>query len=488
MKKVFFAFYIYAFALASFVGAQDGLPLFTKDFTPEEFAQRRNKIYDAMGANALAVVQGAPSPVGYVRFRQSNEFYYLCGVEAPHAYLLLDGAARRAAVYLPHRNEGRERSEGKVLAAEDAALVMELSGIDAVYGAELLGEHLARFARTADQQTLFVPFSPAEGFATSRDLALRTVGDIASDSWDGRPSREGCFIALLRTRFPHFEVKNLTPILDQLRLIKSPAEIALIRKASRLSGLALLEGMRSTRPGLFEYELDGMAKFVFYRNGAQGEAYYSLIASASNAWYPHYNAGKRKMQDGDFLLMDFAPDVGYYMSDVTRMWPVNGKFNTWQTELYDFYRGCYEAILAAIGPGVTAATIKQEAVKTMETLLAKSRFSKPHHEKAAREFVDSYRAGAMNPNTSLGHWIGMATHDVGTHLGPLQPGMVFTIEPALRVPEEKIYIRLEDVVVITAQGKEVLSDFVPREGDRIEQIMAERGMLEEYAAEQWTSR
>ena len=124
--------------------AQEGFPLFTKDFTPEEFAQRRNKIYDAIGTNALAVLQGAPSPAGYIRFRQSNEFYYVCGIEAPHAYLLLDGKSRRASLYLPHRNERRESSEGKVLSAEDASLVTQLSGIEAVYASEFLGEHLAR--------------------------------------------------------------------------------------------------------------------------------------------------------------------------------------------------------------------------------------------------------------------------------------------------------------------------------------------------------
>ena len=242
---------------------QEGVPLFTKDFTPEEFAKRRSAVYDAIGANALAVVQGAPSPVGYVRFRQSNEFYYLCGIEAPHAYLLLDGSQRRASLYLPHSNEGRERSEGKVLSAEDAELVKQLSGIDAVFATEMLGEHLARYARTAAKHTLFTPFSPAEGFATSRDLALRAVSDMANDAWDGRPSREGHFVNLLRSRFPYFGIDNLTPILDQLRLIKSPAEIALIRKATRLSGWALLEGMRSTSPGMFEYELDAMAKFVY---------------------------------------------------------------------------------------------------------------------------------------------------------------------------------------------------------------------------------
>ena len=472
------AFFVALFLSMAF--AQEGVPLFTKDFAPEEFAQRRSKIYDAIGPNAVAVLQGAPSPAGYTRFRQSNEFYYVCGIEAPHAYLLLDGKTRRASLYLPHRNESRERSEGKVLSAEDATLVMQLSGIEGVYASEFLGEHLARAARTPDKTSLYTCFAPAEGFAMSRDLALRLISDMAADPWDGRPPREGHFVDLLRTRFPHFEIKNLTPILDQLRLIKSAAEIAVIRKATRLSCFALMEGMRSTKPGIFEYELDGMAKFIYYRNGAQGEAYYSLIASGTNAWYGHYNAGKRQMQDGDFLLMDFAPDVSYYMSDITRMWPVNGKFNQWQRELYDFYLACYQAILQAIRPGVTAAQIKQEAVKVMESTLAQSKFSKPEYQAAAKKFVDSYREGAQNPEGYLGHWVGMATHDVGTYTGPLKAGMVFTIEPSLRVPEEKINIRLEDLIVITETGKEVISDFLPMDRAGIEKLMAEKGLLETY--------
>ena len=148
----------------------------------------------------------------------------------------------------------------------------------------------------------------------------------------------------------------MTPTLDRLRLIKSPREIALIKKATRLSGLALMEAMRSTEPEIQESELDAVAKYIYYRNGAQGDAYYSLIASGNNAWYPHYNSGKRVMRDGDFLLMDYAPDVGYYMSDVTRMFPVNGKFNDWQRELYGFYLECYKAILKNIKPGSDAAS------------------------------------------------------------------------------------------------------------------------------------
>ncbi|MBI1766029.1 MAG: aminopeptidase P family protein [Acidobacteria bacterium] len=474
-RSVFIAFLL----LTTVVPAQEGFSPFTTDFPPEEFAARRTEVYKAIGENGLALVQGAPSPAGYTRFRQSNEFYYLCGIEVPHAYLLLDGATRRASLYLPHRNEGRERGEGKMLSAEDAAEVVKLSGVETVYGSDLLNEHLARATRTSGR-ALFTPFSPAEGFAMSRDLAVRVIGDYAADPFDGRPSREGALIQTLRGRFPQFEIKDLTPALDRLRLIKSPRELALIKKATRLGGLALMEAMRSTEPGIYEHELDGMAKYVYYRNGAQGEAYYSLIASGRNAWYPHYNAGKRQMRDGDFLLMDFAPDVGYYMSDVTRMMPVNGVFNAWQRELYGFYLGCYQAVLKAINPNVTAQVVIQEAVKEMEQLLASSKFSKPAYENAAKAFVARYQASAKNPNASLGHWVGMATHDDGPHEGPLRAGMVFTIEPALTVPEEQIYIRLEDLIIITATGKEIVSDFVPMEIDAIEKLMKEEGMLQRY--------
>ena len=463
------------------IKAQEDIPFFTTDFPPQEFAERRAKVYESIGENGLAVIQGAASPVGFVRFRQTNEFYYLCGIESPHAYLLLDGRQRRAYVYLPHRNEARERSEGKVLSAEDAEMVKKLSGIDEVFAADALSEHLSRYARSGQEMKLFTPFSPAEGLATSRDGAIRTTADIASDPWDGSPSREGRFIGLIRERFPQFEIKDLTPTLDRLRLIKSPREIELIKKATRLSGLALMEAMRSTAPGIQESELDAVAKYIYYRNGAQGDAYYSLVASAGNAWFPHYNSGKRVMRDGDFLLMDYAPDVGYYMSDVTRMFPVNGKFNNWQRELYGFYLDCYKAILKNIKPGLTPQQIKQAAIVEMNQTLAKARFSKPIYEKAARLFVENYANSAKNPRTSLGHWIGMATHDVGAYDGsPLREGMVFSIEPALRVPEERIYIRLEDVIVITKTGADILTTFVPMEINEIEKLMREDGMLQRY--------
>lgn len=472
-----------ALASAPQLLAQVGFPLFSTDFPQEEFAKRRAAVFDAIGKNAIAVVQGGPTPVGYTRFRQSNDFYYLCGVEVPNAYLLLDPVQRKTNLYLPHRNVGREVGEGKVLSAEDAEEVKKLSGVDAVFGADLLAEHVARILQRRSSLTVYTPLFPAEGGAESRDLALRRVAELGSDGWDSEPSRAGAFVRKLRDQFPNLSVADLSPTLDAMRLIKSPREIAMIGRATRLSGLALLEAMRSTRPGQYERELDGVAKFVFFRNGAQGDAYYSLIASGQNAWWPHYNAGKRKMEDGDFLLMDYAPDVGYYMSDVTRMWPVNGTFSQWQRELYGFYLACYEAILKAIRPGVDAATIMKEATGKMDAALASSKFSKDIYRKAAEGFVKDYRDSAGRPDAALGHWVGMATHDDGPYSGSLKAGMVFTIEPVLRVPEEKIYVRLEDLIVITEKGRDVLSDFVPRDIPSIEKIMKEEGLLERYPRE-----
>ena len=269
---------VFIICLASVASAQN-IPMFTDDFTAGEFSARRNKVFDAIGKNAIAILQGEPSPRGYTRFRQSNEFYYLTGIEVPHAYLLLDGASRRATLYLPHRNEGRERGEGKMLSAEDRELIIKNAGVEAVYGSDLLAEHLSRRGRRANTAA-YTPFSPPEGFAESRDLGLRVQMDIASDPWDGGTARHIQFRKMIANRMPGMEIKDLSPILDQMRLIKSPAELELIRKATRLSSLALMESMRSTKPGMKEYELDAVAKYIYYRNGGQGDAYYSLIASA----------------------------------------------------------------------------------------------------------------------------------------------------------------------------------------------------------------
>lgn len=448
-------------------------------FTAEEFKTRRTKLAKAIPENAIAILQGAPSETGYVKFRQYNEFYYLTGIETPHAYAIIRGKTGETTLYLPHKNPRRERSEGPLISASDVDGAKIVSGADNVHPTEMMGEHLWRM-RMRSKPIVYLYLSPPERHAESRDLLLRYEGDIQNDPWDQTEPRYKDFIKNMSNQLAGSEVRDLTPILDQLRLIKSPSEINVIKKATVLSCLGLMEAMRSAKPGMYEYELDGMAKYIYHINGAQGDAYYSLIANGPNAYMPHYHKKMDKLKDGDLFLMDYSPDYQYYMSDITRMIPVNGKFSREQAQLYNFYVKCYRSILDHIRPHVAPVEVRKEAAKAMEGILSKSTFDQPHHRKAAKNFVNNYARSAKRTYSSLGHGVGMATHDVGDHSKMLLPGMVFTIEPALRVPEENIYIRLEDLIVITETGAEIVSDFVPMDINGIEKLMREKGMLDKY--------
>ncbi len=451
---------------------QEG-PWYQSDFPPEEFKARWEKVFEEIGDNALAIIQGAPQTNGFIFPRQTNNFYYLCGVETPNSYLLLDGRHGTATLYLPPRNARLERAEGKVLSAEDVDLAKRLTGVDAVLSTdEMRGDWLGGLPRRPALE-IYTPFSPAEGNAQSRGELLGANASIAFDYWDGRLPREGRLVQLLRTRYPRVRIKDLTPIVDKLRSVKSPREIALIRRASQLAGLGIMEAIRSTRPGLYEYHLDAAARYVFLVNGARLEAYRSITAAGTkNIWNMHYYRNMSELKDGDLVLMDYAPDYRYYVSDVARMWPVNGKYSEWQRELLGFVVEYSNAIMMRIRPGVTVAQIMDEAKQAMEDVFERTTFSKPIYEKAARRLVS--RGGGV-----FSHPVGMAVHDVGRYAdGPLRPGQVFAIDPQLRVPEENLYIRYEDTVVVTEDGVENFTDFLPSELDDIEKLMEEEGVVQ----------
>lgn len=464
-------------ALVIIAPAQTRRPHFTDAFSKEEFSRRRARVGEAIGPKAIAVIRGNEDMPGSAEFVQNTTVFYLSGVEAPGAILLLDGKNQSTTLFLPPRNERREQSEGPVLIPNDIA--RELTGIDTILEAGAFTGVLARLA--SERDFLYVETAPQELEAMSRDGLTRYQVDRLNDPWDGRSSREAYFAGLLHARFPSFTVKDITPTLDKMRLIKSDEEIAALRKASELAALSLTEAMRSTQPGQYEYELDALGQFIYFRNGAKGLAYAALVASGRNAYFPHYRSGLSQMKGGELLLMDFAPDYHYYHADVTRMWPVNGKFLPQQVELYSFYLKCYQAILKSIRPYVAPRTIMAEAVNEMEQILRQTRFSEEKYRRGAENFVAEHRNRAERAELGrLGHWVGMTTHDVGGAVDVLKPGMVFTIEPALRVPEDEIYIRLEDMLLITATGVENLSALAPVEIDAIEALMKEPGLLERY--------
>ncbi len=472
MKKIAVLCFLAATLAFPVIGIGQDRYYYQTDFSKEEFARRRARIFEKIGKNAIAVVQGARGTADFNVFRQSNEFYYLTGIESPHAYLVLDGRNQRTTLYLSHRDVARERGEGKTLSAEDDELIVSLTGVDQVRGVEflsldLVGKGLLR----PPPAVLYTPLSPAETGTDSRDELLNEQARVSSDPWDGQPSREARFKDLMNQRMPQFEVRDLSPILDSLRNIKSPEEIAVIRKATEIAGLALMEAMRSTEPGVFEYQLDAAAKYIFYTHGAQGDGYASIIGGGTNAYFGHYFQKADKLKDGDMVLMDYAPDYRYYTSDVTRMWPVNGKYTEEQKKLSDFILAYRDALFRAIKPGVTADFVLDSAAADMEKYLVGNTFANPNHLKAVREGL-KFRGHFQHP-------VGMAVHDVGLVRGvKLEPGMVFTIDPMIWIREERLYIRMEDVVVVTETGAENLSAFVPSATDEIERTMAEKGIVQ----------
>ncbi len=460
---------------------------YQSDFPPAEFRARWNLVFDRIGDQAVAAVQGVPMTNGFQLPRQHNSFYYLSGIETPGSYIVLDGRTRKVTFYLPPRNAALEAAEGKVLSADDAELVKKLTGVDEVMSTATMTENNwpvgaaggrggGRGAPAGPRlQAIYAEFEPPEAYAQSRG-ELRT-GDrsILNDPFDGRFARQQQFVGRLTGRAP--EIRNLNPILDELRSVKSPREIALVRKASELAGLGMMEAIRSTEPGVKEYQLEAAARYVFVVNGARMDAYRSITAAGNvNINNMHYYRNSEVLKDGDWVLMDYAPDFRYYVSDIGRMWPVNGTYAPWQRELLQFVLDYRNAVMSRVRPGVTTAMIREEATKAMEAVFAKTKFSKPAFLEAAKALVSG--GGGV-----FSHGVGLAVHDVGGYQGgPLKPGQVFSIDPQLRVRDEGLYVRYEDTIVVTEKGYENFTDFLPAELDALEKLTREKGIVQMFPA------
>lgn len=442
-------------------------PVFNDVFPPEEYAVRRAKVFDRIG-NDVAILQGTTERPGEQPLRQSNQFFYLTGVVEPRAILLLDGQTKRATLYLNPRNERRETMMyGPGLYPGNEA--EKATGIDAVLPRDEFKIAVAKLAEAT--RTIYTPYRPEVlGSASASDPAALAKA-TAEDPWDGRISREQAFLAKLKEASPKSEIANLDPILDKLRGTKSPREIAIIREATRITGLAILEAMKHSKPGLKEYELQADAEYIFKKYGSYGAAYFALIATGTNTWYSHYHKNTATLQAGELLQFDYAPDYKNYTSDVTRVFPVNGKFTPRQREYYGIYLALYKALMTSIRVHAAPRDIVKTAVVKMDQILAGYPFTDDAIKAAAIAFVEKYRNSKGN---SLGHTVGMEVHDVRNPTETLEPGQLFTIEPAMTIPDEHVGIRLEDVILITETGYENLSGFVPLEIEEIEKAMKQR--------------
>ncbi len=444
-------------------------PVFTDSFPPEEFAARRARVMARIG-DAVAIIQGTTERPGEQPLRQANQFYYVSGVVEPRAILLIDGKSKRSTLFLNPRNERRETMMfGPGLFPGDEAA--KATGIESVLARDQFATAVAALAK--EGRAIFTPHRPEVlGCASSSDPAT-LARNTKADPWDGRGTREEAFLEHLKQASPQSQLSDLDPILDELRGTKSPREIAVLREATRITGLGIIEAMRDARPGMKEYELQADAEYVFKKNGAYGPAYFALIATGENTWYSHYHKNTRALDDGDLVQFDYAPDYRYYSSDVTRVFPANGKFTPRQREFYTIYLKLYQALMTSIQVHQKPSEIIQRAVVKMDAVMAAFAFTDDKIKQAATQFVERYRNSRSN---SLGHNVGMEVHDVRNPTQTLEPGQLFTIEPAMQITGEHVGIRLEDMILITETGYENLSAFVPVEIADIEKMMTRHGL------------
>ena len=440
------------------------------DLSPDGYRDRRRVVLDYIGKEAVAVVAGGPAENDMRLFRQTNDFYYLTGLESPHAYLFLDGRDGRTILFLSSRSEARRQYEGLIPPDDHGEAVIAACGVDEVKD---LGDLAASLERVP---SIYTPFREGSGAMQSWDTHMAGRQGRFSDPWDGTLDRFSQFVELLGKRYPAAAINDLVPVLNDMRIVKDEHEIALLRRSGKLTALAIIEAMKSTQPGIYEYQLGAAMDYVYLNHGARGRSYNAIVASGPNAWHGHYGRNSSILQDGDLVLGDCAPDYRYYASDIGRMWPVNGKYTDTQRQLYGFMVEYHKVYLELIRPGLTDGQIRDQAAERMKDVAAGIAWEKPAYEKAAQWAIDF-------PH-HMSHPVGLACHDDGHYRGkPLEPGVALALDPQMIVAEERLYIRVEDTIVITEDGFENFTADAPLELDDVEALMKEEGMVQRYPAD-----
>jgi Xaa-Pro aminopeptidase len=426
-----------------------------------EYAARRVRLMDAI-PDGIVIIPGATAHLAGEQFFQSNDFMFFTGVEAPDAWLVVNGVTRRSTLFLT-LNEHDARGEG--IPPELATDPAGFTGIEEARPVEELLEVLDQLSR--DPGIVYLSHRPEELPGMNTNEVFRAFQETITDNpVDGRLTRELQMVNRLQELFPGVEIRDCFRTIQVLRKVKSPTEVDLVREAARIGVQAHLEFMRSTQVGMPERGLAALFEFVARREGAQGLAYETIIMSGEHHPWGHYHRHDRTLEDGDFIILDAGPDYAYYNADISTSFPANGRFTPEQRELYDLGLGIRQVCLDHYRPGTTFSAVGRE----VEAWLADQGLD-PSEDR----FRGLIRWGCYN------HPIGMATHDVMASMTgpdePLEPGFVFACD--INMPEsETMGIRIEDTVVITEDGYENLSAGLPRTVEEIEAFMREEGLLQ----------
>ncbi len=407
--------------------------------------------------SGVFVIRGLPLPRQNRQFRQDKMFWYLTGVSSRDAALVIDVASKREILFLPKASKSLSFTEGwdGEIWDTDDEWVPGLTGFTEIRSSEDLLDVLQEL--TADQKTVWISKHPSIELQGSYDTASKYDNTLRGDKLDGRVPREEAFAQKLAEHLEGVTVEDCRFQLIEMRLHKTAEEMVAMRNASRTGALALAEAIRSTRPGMGEWELDGLIGFMQTQFGATGPAYDAIVGSGPNSLVLHYLDSGRVLRPNEVVLIDFAPEYDHYVSDITRTWPTDGEWSPRMAELYDAVLEAQQAGIAICKPGVTMREVDRACYRVL----------------SEKGYGDLLKHGAC-------HFIGMEVHDPDGSLSnvPLQEGACFTIEPGLYEKETSIGIRIEDVVAITKDGCEVLSRDVTKDRAELSALIAEEGLLD----------
>ncbi|MEO7658209.1 MAG: aminopeptidase P family protein [Pyrinomonadaceae bacterium] len=459
-------------------------PKFTDAERQRELARRRATVAAKMADRSMLVLFSSEpklytNDVDYV-YRQENNLYYLTALKQDGATLVITkvGGTVSETLFLPKRVPIREAWEGKMYSRDDAT---RISGIKTLADASERGA----FIESVKEKKAFGSKDDAVTIPASAETLYLLLPKSADDE---NGMREFRFENEIAKQFAGFKIENAQPIFAELRLIKSPYELKMLQHAIDITTEAQMRAMATVGKADWEYEVHAEVEYTFRRRNADFWGYPSIVGCGANATTLHYVESQSPVKKGELLLMDVGAEYEHYTADVTRTFPVNGKFTKEQAEIYQIVYDAQEAVAKATKPGVQFNELSRIAQNTIsEGLFKLGLVTDKNSRQVSRWFIHG-----------LGHWLGMNVHDVGSYSNPLKAGMVFTNEPGIYIradaldnlpdtPENRAFIekvrpafekyknigvRVEDDMLVTESGVEWMSGKLPRSITDIEAFMA----------------
>lgn len=430
-------------------------PILTAELHARRETLARSIAAEHPGRAAIVLLRGGAKPVDMGAFVQDQDFLYLTGVAEPDVAMLLvvgaDGALQRDALLVPPYSPFAAKWDGRFLAPGDEAA--QRTGFGEVGNVRALDRELDALlgAATDARPVLVAAKAPAARLGSTPGKASQAASAMQKDPLDGRTSREQALLDHVGAAHPGLDVAALEPFVHGMRVHKSAAEVALLRRSAEIAADGIAEAMKCCAPGAFEYQLAAVARCVFSLNGCGPDAYAAIVGGGPNGCILHYSTCDRQLRDDDLIVMDYAPTLSGYASDVTRTFPASGRFTPAQKKLVTDVWEIQQALLADVRPGAKLSSLGARCAALLRERGYKNDHGPCHH-------------------------VGLAVHDPSTNV--LEAGMVITVEPGAYLPDQGMGCRIEDTVLVTDDGCEVLSKGVPSHPDAIEALMQAKGFVD----------